>query len=81
MASGKPFNPSTQATRISCTPRLRISVRICSQNLEPSVALVHNPRTSFTPSWFTPMATKTARFSTRPSCRIFTISASRYTIM
>src|SRR4051794_8409618 len=80
IASGKPFSPSTQAIRMSRTPRLRISVRICSQNLAPSVALVHKPSTSFCPPRSTPMATNTARFSTRPSCRILTTNASRYTM-
>ena len=78
IASGKPFSPSTQATRTSFTPRLRISVSTCSQNFAPSLALVHSPSTSLAPSIVIPIATCTARFSTRPSCRIFTISASRY---
>src|SRR5574343_248289 len=33
MASGNPFSPSTQAIRMSWTPRLRSSVTTCSQEL------------------------------------------------
>src|SRR5216683_7434670 len=71
-----PISPSTQAMKMSLTPRLWSSVSTCSQNFAPSLAEVHSPRTSFWPSSVMPMATYTARFSTRPSMRIFTTSAS-----
>jgi hypothetical protein len=32
MAAGKPFNPSTQAMKMSRTPRLFNSVSICNHN-------------------------------------------------
>src|ERR1039458_7080385 len=70
MACGNPFSPSTQTINMSLTPRFFNSVSTDSQNLAPSLALVHSPSTSLCPS----------RLSTRPSCRIFTYSASRYTI-
>src|SRR5215510_5568778 len=54
MASGKPLSPSTQAMKMSCTPRFFSSVITCSQNLAPSVCATHKPRTSFKPLSFTP---------------------------
>src|SRR5713226_372930 len=48
MASGNPFSPSTQAMRMSCTPRFFSSVSTCSQNSAPSLCATHNPSTSFT---------------------------------
>src|SRR5574344_2199597 len=56
MASGKPLSPSTQAMKMSCTPRLRSSVTTCSQNLAPSVWASHRPSTSFSPAMVMPMA-------------------------
>src|SRR6476659_3408410 len=76
----KPFQSVHTDNQDIFTPRFLSSVSTPSQNLAPSLPLVHKPRTSFFPSRFTPMATYTARLSTRPSCRIFTYSASRYTI-
>src|SRR5439155_19586352 len=49
MASGNPFSPSTQAMKISFTPRFFSSVSTCSQNLAPSCCATHSPRTSFLP--------------------------------
>src|ERR1700694_5897132 len=80
IACGNPFSPCTHTMNMSFTPRFFNSVSTDSQNLAPSLALVHSPSTSLCPSKSTPMATYTARFSTRPSCRIFTYRASRYTI-
>src|SRR5207237_7606403 len=54
IASGKPFSPSTQAIKMSVTPRFLSSVTTCSQNLAPSVCAIHNPKTSFKPSIVTP---------------------------
>lgn len=56
IASGNPFSPSTQAMKMSCTPRLRSSVTTCSQNLAPSVWASHTPSTSFSPLIVMPMA-------------------------
>src|SRR5437867_7822893 len=50
MASGNPFSPSTQAMKISFTPRFFSSVSTCSQNLAPSCCATHSPSTSFCPS-------------------------------
>src|SRR6185369_17853919 len=72
IAWGKPFSPSMHAINTSFTPRFFSSVSTPSQNLAPSLLLVQRPSTSLRPSRSTPMATYTARFSTRPSCRIFT---------
>jgi len=49
MASGKPLSPSTQAIKMSCTPRVFSSVTTCSQNLAPSVWAIHSPNTSLCP--------------------------------
>src|SRR6266403_3342209 len=54
IASGNPFSPSTQAMKMSVTPRFFSSVTTCSQNLAPSVCAIHNPRTSLNPSIVTP---------------------------
>ena len=50
IASGKPFRPSTQQIRMSCTPRCLRSVRTCIQNFAPSVCWNHIPSTSRSPS-------------------------------
>jgi hypothetical protein len=42
IASGNPFNPSTQAMKISFTPRFFSSVSTCSQNLAPSCCATHS---------------------------------------
>src|SRR5215472_8813254 len=76
-ACGNPLSPSMQTISTSLTPRFFSSVNTASQNFAPSLLFVHKPSTSFRPSRSTPMATYTARFSTRPSCRIFTYNASR----
>ena len=55
-ASGKPFKPSTQAIRMSFTPRFCSSVRTPSQNFAPSFSDSHMPNSSFWPSRFTPKA-------------------------
>ena len=47
IASGKPFNPSIQAIRISLTPLLFKSVNTDNQKLEPSDSDKYNPKTSF----------------------------------
>jgi hypothetical protein len=39
----KPFKPSTQAMKMSCTPRFLSSVTTYSQNLAPSVCAIHMP--------------------------------------
>src|SRR5580704_14985093 len=70
IACGKPLSPSTHAISTSRTPRFFSSVSTPSQNLAPSLALVHSPSTSLRPSRSTPMATYTARFSTRPSAHL-----------
>ena len=56
MASGKPVKPSTEAIRMSLTPRLAISLRTPSQNLEDSFLDSHRPKHSFLPSRLTPRA-------------------------
>jgi hypothetical protein len=38
MASGKPLRPSTQAMKMSETPRLFSSVTTCIQNFAPSAS-------------------------------------------
>jgi hypothetical protein len=43
MASGNPFSPSTQAMKISFTPRFFSSVRTCSQNFARSCARPRGP--------------------------------------
>src|ERR1039458_7362365 len=53
----KPFNPSTHAMKMSSTPRVFNSLSTLSQNLAPSLALVHSPSTSLWPSMVMPMAT------------------------
>ncbi len=47
IASGKPFNPSTTPIRTSLTPRFFNSFTTRSQNLAPSVFLIHRPTISF----------------------------------
>src|SRR5246500_232062 len=54
IASGNPFSPSTQAIKMSFTPRFCNSVSTCSQNFAPSVCATHSPSTSFWPSRLTP---------------------------
>src|SRR6185437_13046929 len=44
IASGNPFSPSTQAMKISFTPRFCNSVSTCSQNFAPSVCATHSPQ-------------------------------------
>src|SRR5215813_12182053 len=44
IASGKPFSPSTQAIKMSLTPRFFSSVTTCNQNLAPSVCAIHKPQ-------------------------------------
>jgi phosphonoacetaldehyde hydrolase len=68
---GEALSPSTQAMKMSCTPRLRSSVTTCSQNLAPSVCARHRPSTSFSPFIVMPMARYTALTRTAPS-RTFT---------
>ena len=46
MAWGKPFRPSTTVIKMSCTPRLSRSFGTLAQNLAPSLAWNHSPRTS-----------------------------------
>src|ERR1051326_1143077 len=50
IASGKPFSPSTQAMKMSWTPRFFSSVTTCSQNLAPSVWAIPKPNTFFQPT-------------------------------
>src|ERR1700756_5143230 len=45
IASGNPCSPSTQAMKISFTPRFCNSVRTCSQNFAPSCCATHRPST------------------------------------
>src|SRR5690606_21435279 len=52
MASGKPLRPSTQAIRMSLTPRFCSSVSTLSQNLAPSFSVVI-ARLTFNPWLFT----------------------------
>ena len=52
----KPFSPSTQAIKMSCTPRFLSSVSTCSQNFAPSVGAIQMPKVSFSPVALTPMA-------------------------
>lgn len=66
-ASAKPVSPSTTATRISWTSRLRRSFRTFAQNLTPSWAWNHGPGTSRVPSGRIASATKTALFETAPA--------------
>ncbi len=56
IASGKPLRPSTQAMRISLTPRFCSSVSTLSQNLAPSFSASHRPSSSLWPSMLTPSA-------------------------
>lgn len=71
IASGKPFSPSTTAIRISWTYEegqetvrgtvsptigLHSSFVTDSQNLAPSLSVIHSPRTSRSPSRVTPRA-------------------------
>ena len=55
MASGEPLRPSTQAMKMSQTPRFFSSVTTWSQNFAPSVCATHSPSTSLTPASVTPM--------------------------
>ena len=50
IASGKPFNPSTTAIRMSLTPLALSTLMILSQNLASSVCSIQRPGTSFSPS-------------------------------
>lgn len=50
MASGKPFNPSINAMKISSTPRFLISVKTLNQKLAPSVSPTYQPSKSLCPS-------------------------------
>ena len=75
MASGKPFSPSVQMMNASFIPRFFRLINTDIQNLAPSVAFTHRPRTDFSPSMLIPIAVYTARLSTLPSCRIFTIQS------
>src|SRR5689334_17735178 len=54
MASGKPFNPSTQARKMSLMPRCLSSVMTPSQNFAPSLSEAHSPMTSFNPERVNP---------------------------
>ena len=73
IASGKPFRPSTTASRISSTPRFRSSFMTRSQNLAPSFCSSQRPRISLAPSARTPSAMWTALLRTRPSSRTLTL--------
>ena len=59
IASGKPFRPSTTASRISSTPRFRSSFITRSQNLAPSFCSSQSPRISLVPSARTPLVEPT----------------------
>jgi hypothetical protein len=76
---GEPFSPSTTASRISLTPRVRSSFITRSQNFAPSVCSIHSPSASLLPSGRTPSARYTALLRTIPSSRTFTRSASKNT--
>ena len=47
MASGNPLSPSTQAIRMSFTPRVYSAVRMASQNLASSCSIAQLPWYSF----------------------------------
>ncbi len=58
IASGKPFRPSTQAIKISCTPRFCSSVSTFNQNFAPSFSAIHMPISLLWPSVLIPKARK-----------------------
>ncbi len=80
ITSGNPFSPSTQAMKMSFTPRFCNSVSTCSQNFAPSFCAAQSPRTSLLPCRFTAIATWIAWFRMCPPSRTFTRSASMYRI-
>src|ERR1700737_3615351 len=49
ITSGNPFSPSTQAMKMSFTPRFCNSVSTCSQNFAPSFCAAQSPKTSLLP--------------------------------
>jgi len=54
IASGNPFNPSTEAIKISCKPLLFKSVKTLSQKFAHLLSERYKPKISFLPSIFTP---------------------------
>ena len=60
IAAGSPFRPSHTTMQMSWVPRFLISVKIRSQNFDPSpspCSPAHSPSTSRVPSTVTPSAT------------------------
>jgi hypothetical protein len=61
IASEKPLSPSTQAMKMSQTPRFHHPVDSESQNFAPSLSAVHSPSVSYLPSTLTPIARQMQR--------------------
>ena len=81
IASLNPFKPSTQAIRMSLTPRCCRSVMTDSQKLAPSPSSpIQRPRTSFFPSRSSATHTYTGQANTRPSRLSLIWIQSRYMI-
>ena len=81
-AAMAPFNPSWASETTSCTPDRPRATRPRRNAVHPapsSTVITSTPSTSRFPSAFTPVASTTATFCTRPSSRTRWTRASTHT--